>query len=429
MWKFISGIIGFFSPYANNFEKKIDKFLGRLNSRKSKSAIHAEVLILMQENLIALQLWLERRYKAYKYLDKKTRKKLNGNFEVVREDFLSFAQNSKIDIGLVHKMFQQSGINTAKTRGFEAEFVYLAKIMAYVKPNHFFTYRAASNFGALLNTTPKDSNSPAKMNFGDCNQLVTLYCALFALNFDLRFLQIKQPPEHVCLHLNGVDIEATSGCFTSYQEKSVSPVSELVAVNLLDVKDKLTESRELLPQARLEAAKMAYLLSSHREIVQGNLRSAYINSVNFLLEKGSAEQAAKTAEESNMEDVKTYALKRCVSFYLSHKKFAKALQIANKLRDFNLAEQVKRAEAVEFYQQKNFEKALYIFEQIRDRDAIKACFNAMAIELANEISKAQTLDEMKKLHQKLNLLKKYASKGDSPQLVEYANSLLRQIQS
>ena len=60
----------------------------------------------------------------------------------------------------------------------------------------------SSTFGKLLRNPNRESL------IGDCNQIVTLYIALFALKFDVQLLQLKTYPGHVALHFDGIDVEA-----------------------------------------------------------------------------------------------------------------------------------------------------------------------------------------------------------------------------
>ena len=114
---------------------------------------------------------------------------------------------------------------------------------------------------------------------GDCNQVVTLYVYLYSLRFDVEDLRIRILPGHVCLHFDGVDLEATNGEFVKYEDGEVLPITELISTNLLDVSDFRERSGFVSPRVMLKSAQLAYKISSNKGLVSKNLDIIYRNLV------------------------------------------------------------------------------------------------------------------------------------------------------
>ena len=87
MLKFLKWFIGLFSPYANSFERKVDKFFTSVKSTDSISGIQEDLLKLMQKNLIVVNVWMEKKYKGYVYLGKNARRKMYRDVLEIRKLF------------------------------------------------------------------------------------------------------------------------------------------------------------------------------------------------------------------------------------------------------------------------------------------------------------------------------------------------------
>lgn len=252
MLKALSKLLGFFSIYSHPVEKKFDRLLGSLAKNASKKRVRRKVLSLMQKNMVAVQLWSERRYKGYKETTKKERRTM-----IERAKRLS----KKID-----HLIRQKKAGTTRL-------AYLHFLNQFFHREGRFTYREHARFSELL----KD---PLLEKFtGDCNQMVTMYVFLYSRKFNISDLSIKIYPGHVCLHFKGEDLEVTNGTFTKYKEKGqqILPIEELVAINILDIDDEHGEKHQVLSKTRLEADLLHFLLGTHSEAAEHNLKVSQQN--------------------------------------------------------------------------------------------------------------------------------------------------------
>lgn len=388
MLDFIKKIINFFSIYAHPFEKKVDKFLSKLNSNTNKNRIHRKVLELMEENIVMFHLWCERRYKGYKYLSKKRRNKLYANAEKIRNAFNTFCSDKNIDINALLKHIP---VPSTYFNGKENQLKYIACIMDFFSGSQkHFKYEKSCNFGKLL----KD---PTKSQLiGDCNQIVTLYTYIFGLKYDISELKIKTYPGHVCLHYNGVDIEATNGSFQHYRKEGqkILPITELAAINLLDVSDSNEKMFEISPYAFIEAAKLTFLLSNNEEITKHNLKAAHQKLVNKALKDGHYQSAIEYSEESKDKELMKIAYHNA---------------------------------GVHFLKNNQFTKAISLFKKIDNKNGIKSCYEAMFIKLNKEIANLKTVDQLKAKRYTLQKMKEYAEKAGNHQFTEHVASLMKQI--
>lgn len=254
----------FFTPYVHPFEWKINRFCRWVTSYRSKYDVEKKLMSLMQENLIIVAIWLEKKYKNYRYLNKKTRRKLYKNASLIKEDFNSFCQMQSNNDG--NHQEKNHMILDERT-------VYIEKIMKYFSPGRGkYEYKEGVSFGKLL-TNPK-----TEKYIGDCNQIVTLYTAFYAEKYPINELQIKLIPGHVCLHLRDDDIEATNGTIKHYESFDyIAPITELIATNLLDINEESEKTGSIDPEIFVKGAQLAALLSQKREIVEKNMRVAYHN--------------------------------------------------------------------------------------------------------------------------------------------------------
>lgn len=388
MFNFFRKLIGFFSLFAHPIEKRADKFLQKITPNTGQIFIHNRVLELMKEDLIIFDLWLERRYKGYKYLRKSRRKKMYENVAKMKIKLDDFCSKEKLDDEKILDTILKKKIIF---RGGMAKLKYLACLMSFFSgKNGCFEYEKSSNFGKLL----KD---PAKGKvIGDCNQIVTLYAYFFGLKYNLEDLRIKVYPGHVCLHYAGVDIETTNGTFQNYRKKNqkILPITELMAVNLLDISDANERMYKVSPKAFLEAAELTYLISSDREIADHNLKTAQQSLVQHLV------------KENN---------------------FAKAKKIAKQSNDSRLVTSVIHSEAIHYYKQKRFKKALVLFQEINQKKNVEACYGALYQELNKSLKTVKTVKQLKAKKPVLRKMEEYARKSNNPRLMKHVQDLLRQV--
>lgn len=283
-------IFFFFTPYANSFEWKVNRFCRWVTSYRNKHDVEKRLLALMQENLIITSIWLEKKYKNYRYLTKSVRRKLYKNAELMKQDFFTFEKMQ------VHKL-SNSGSDPRKEL--------LSLIMAYFSPlRGQYTYKEGVSFGKLL------TNPGNEKYVGDCNQIVTLYAAFYAMRFPIEELNIKLIPGHVCLRFRTDDVEATNGTWKHYDKFDyVAPITELVATNLLDISEAGEKTNSIDPEVFVKAAQLAALLSQKRDIVENNVRAAYHNLCVRALKAKKLERAYFYANKLNNPEL----LRACYS--------------------------------------------------------------------------------------------------------------------
>lgn len=287
MLQFLKWFFGLFSPYVNGFERRVDRFFRGIKSDSSGVEVREGLLKLMQENLIVTNVWLEKKYKGYKYLTKKVRRQMYADTEKIKAAFLA---EEGVSAEQIRAMVVDAG--AVFPNGDEEKMVYLGKIMSFLRPEKYYFYIKTASFGKLL----RDPESE-KLE-GDCNQIVTLYIYLYSFKFPIEDLRIKLLPGHVCLHFREVDIEATNATFMRYEEREVLPVTEIIATNLLDLADFREEVSAISPREFVKSAQLAYAISSLRSLVEQNLKVAYHNLALASLNGGNFESARFFAEKA-----------------------------------------------------------------------------------------------------------------------------------
>lgn len=342
MLNFLKSIYLFFSPYVNLFERRVDKFFNHIKSTDSIADIREGLLKLMQENLIVLNVWLEKKFKGYKYLSKSVRRKMYADTEKIKQKFLEFCQNSGITKEFVNKVLEQT--NLTYPTGDDEKILYITQIMLFLAPGKFYHYIKTSSFGKLLRDPDKEKLE------GDCNQIVTFYIYLYSLKFPLNDLKIKLLTEHVCLQFREIDIETTAGQFAKYKEyEHVLPVTEIISTNLLDIADFREQTFEISPRVILKSSQLAYAISSLRTLVEKNLKIAYTNMALYSLSKNDISSAEFFADKSGDQQVIFNVYRNAATYYTERSNFSKALYYAQKSGNSNMIEAIKHNEAAYEY--------------------------------------------------------------------------------
>ena len=295
--------------------------------------------------------------------------------------------------------------------------------MRYLSPaNKRYVYRESCTFGELL----KD---PVKSQLiGDCNQIVTLYIYLYSLKYDTNDLKIKTLPGHVCLHFKGLDIEATNGQFALYDNKDqkILPVQEIVSVNLLDTTDSYFKTHKISPKAFLESARLAYLISSEREIVNNNLKAAYNNIVNDLVKKGDYKLALSYAKVSKNNALINYVGHNGALFYLQKNDYSKALYFANYAdKNRELKNNIIYNQGINLYQQNKYQQAINAFKQINNVDLIKKCYIGLFYKEQEKLTKLATKQDIINNKSTIQKMNSYAKHSGEKSLIDYTNNLMR----
>jgi hypothetical protein len=354
--KFLKWFFGLFSPYVNSFERRVDKFFGNVKSTDSISTIRVKLLELMKENLIVVNIWLEKKFKGYVYLSKKVRRKMYLNVLAIVGKFKEYSSSMKsVEDDYLKKMFDERGL--LYPHGDENKIRYLYEIMQFLKPGLHYQYIKTASFGKLLRDPNKEKLE------GDCNQIVTLYIYLYSLKFPVEDLEIKLLPEHVCLHFRSVDIEATNGTFQKYKDSTqILPVTEIISTNLLDLADFREDTQVISDRVMVKSAQLAYAISSLRVLVAKNLDVAYRN-------------LAVSALKSN--------------------NFATARYYADLIGDRDFSETVRYNEGIHYYKNDKIDKALSVFSSLGDEKMKKACYAKQYNNLLKKVSGDKTILQVK----------------------------------
>lgn len=391
MIKFLKWFFGLFSSYVNPFERRVDRFFKHIKSTDGIAGIKEDLLELMQKNLLVLNVWLEKKYKGYSYLKKSTRRKLYENSGKIVVKFQEFCAENKPTATQLKLLLDKAGLSFLSID--EQKLLYLLQIMLFFSPGKHYHYVKSSSFGRLLADIDQE-----KME-GDCNQIVTLYIYFYSLKFPVQDLNIKLLPEHVCLRFKNVDIEATNATFQNYKDdQQVLPITEIISTNLLDINDDTREAVEISPRDLVKSAQLAYAISSHRAIVEKNLKIAYQNLGVAAMNAGNFDSAI---------------------FYLE------------KCGDQNLIRMANHNAAIQYMKQNNFDKALFYAEKAGDNELESAVRKNSYLhrynELVKKVSYVKTLEQAKKYKSTYNEMLSLAQKLGDSTLVKSVQDTLSKI--
>jgi hypothetical protein len=406
-----------FSKYADRLEKRLDSFLGRI-SGLGIFEIQRKLIELMQENLVVVNLWMEYKFRGYKYLRKGARRKMYRNAEEIGQKFLAWEKARVVDGAQVQKLLVKFKVNFSQPD--LEKLIYLLKICEFLSGKNssgaavtgqmgaasinknssaIYQYLEGASFGKLLVDIDRE-----KM-IGDCNQIVTFYAYLFALKHDLKELQIKVPPEHVCLHFKGVDIEATNGSLQKYDNGAILPIAELISTNLLDVSDFRDKKNEIKAEEFLKGARLAFNVSSNRELVEKNLKVAYHNAGVEAARRDDFENAILLLEKSQESTVLAQIFHNAIVHFVKIKKFSSArfyLEKAQKspgaqsgLDVAGLQKFIWESEGENYYERGDLTRARELFVKAGNQAMVKATYAKEYNKLQSRVAGYKNLLEMK----------------------------------
>lgn len=420
MLKFLKWFFGLFSPCVNSFERKVDRFFKRIKSTDGISSIKRGLLGLMNENLIVVNVWMEKKFKGYNYLTKSVRKKMYKDEKKIVAKWNEFTKQNPIKNEEVKAELEAKGL-TFPT-GQEDQVKCLYSIMKFLEPGEYYKYIKTASFGKLL----RDPNE--RMLEGDCNQIVTLYSYLYSTKFPIEDLRIKLLPEHVCLHFRNIDIEATNGTFQKYTEnKDVLPITEIISTNLLDLLDFREEVQKITPRVVVKSAQLAYAISSLKSLVAKNLEIAYQNLAAGALRANDFETGIFYLTKANNREALHNAYRNATIYYMDNKNFAKAKLYASKSGMGDLEKSVKYNEGIYYFNSGNISKALSIFTSLGDEKMKKACYGKQYNELVRKVSGDKTLQDIKNHKSTYNKMLQLAQKMGDSGLAQSVGDTLKQI--
>lgn len=407
-------IVRAFSPYAIIDEKSVQVFYKSLTEDSNRANTISKLLELIQHNLACLNLWGEYRYKGYQYLTKSNRASLYNNLKLIEIDFEYFRKSN---------ISQHSPINTtnnqalAKLNSNSQQLVLLSKIMAYFSITRgLYKYQESSSFGKLLQDPSKN------LLIGDCNQIVTLYIYIYSRYFPVTDLKLRTLPNHIALHYNDVDIEATKGIFTNYsneENNSILPIEEIVSINLLDVTDSYLKTKPISPKDLLQASRLAYLLSSNREIVVNNLEASYSLIINDLIKLHSYDSALAFANQSKNQKFLEIVGHNGAVYNMQKHNFIKARSYAKYSSDKQeLIKHTYQVEGKYYYEKGNFNASIKAFSAIADQKSINACYEALFLKEQSKLPKILDASIIKNFRKTVDNMNIYAKKSNNKTLLK-----------
>jgi len=134
--KFILWFFGLFSPYVNSFERRINKFFQQIKSTDSFAVVNQELLKLMQTDLIVVNVWLEKKFKGYKYLNKSVRRQMYIDAKKIVQVFNDFMGTTPSDVVALKDALSAKG-HTMPDYDLE-KWLYLFSIMGFLKPGRYY---------------------------------------------------------------------------------------------------------------------------------------------------------------------------------------------------------------------------------------------------------------------------------------------------
>ncbi len=306
-------ILNPFSKYVDKLERKADWILSWL-SFYGHFSLQKHLLNLMQENLVVLNLWIEKCFKGYRNLRKGNRRKVYANAAAIGKEFKEYVTEKQINEERLAEIIERNEEDLGPENW--KKLVLLAKIISFMSEPGRYQYLEGASFSKML--------LDGKRMIGDCNQVVTWYVFLYSLYFPITDLQIRLPTGHVCLNFTGIDIEATNGTFQRYSEGDILPIVELLTTNLLDVSDFRDKQNKIPAKEFLRGAKLANQISSHRDLVSKNLSVAYHNVGIEYLQAKDYDNAEFFLEFSGDREALQTVWHNAVLTEVENKNFAKA---------------------------------------------------------------------------------------------------------
>ena len=410
-----------FSSNTDPTERRVAKFFAKLDEHQTKDDIRQDLDWFLQNNIIGINLWSEFKYRGYKYLKKAKRRELYNNSLAIASSFEIYLSKNKHSVDQVLAEISAAGIGSKNLSEHAEQLQYLRSIMSYLSPHAGrYKYRKSCTFGELLKDPGKNVLE------GDCNQIVTLYIYLYSLRHDIKDLEIKTYPGHVALHFKGADIEATSGTFANYKKpnQNLLPIEEIVSINLLDVSDEYFKTHDVSAESLLESARIAYILSSQRDIVEKNLAAAYNNVVVDFCGSSSYAKALKYAKQSDEPKLIHMAGHNGAIYFMRGNEYKKALNFAQYSHDrAKLNNSIYHNKGAYYFSKGDYYTALKAFGEIGEHDAVKKCYAGLFSQEQKKLGKLDTAEDIKANRKIIGNMQMYANRSGNASIIKYVNSL------
>lgn len=407
-----------FSVYENKVEKRIDKYLSRVKRGTSSGRVQNELKGFLLESPIELILWLEYKYKGYKFLKKKRRAFIYDVSYELETEFLEYRSLEKniFSDKAEEKMRVLFPVKLSKAK-LEKMWEMLV-ISSFLKSK--YTYRESSAFWKLF---PLDGG---KM-IGDCNQIVAVYMWLFGLNFDMDDLKLKHWPGHVCLHLEGFDFEATVGEFKNYSGKGeVIGIENIIPMNLLDIDDPDEKTWDI---GKVKFAQMTVLVSKfdfESEVVKHNLQVAYIQVGVLALNNRDWRKAREFFGLAGDDAKVGFAWESEIRWLVDNGKLKAAMRVATKYGNDEFLKYVREKYCVSLLKRKAFEKAGLVAKKL-GKDWERKCWIDEFNYLRGKVDGVNDLRTMKSNKKKYQRMLSLARKLKDGSLEKSLKGILKQI--
>jgi len=414
-----------FSQYTGPNERRVAMYFRSLNEKSNDTKVRKHLISLLQSDAVAVNLWSEYKYRQYRYLNKSKRAILYSNALIIANNILDISDTNRPSMRDITEELEKLGFNLASMNVDLDRLVYLKTIMNYLSPkNNIYTYRNSSTFGALLSNPNNDKL------IGDCNQIVTLYIYLYSLRYNIEDLKLSILPGHVAINYAGIDIEATSGEFKDYSHKNrtLSPVEEIVSINLLDTSDSYFKTHKVGAATMLESARIAYLISSNQELVDNNLKAAYSNLVNEKVKFNNFSDALDYAKQSKQRNLINLVGHNGAIYYMGLNQFKEAHKYASYADDKSkLIKIIDETTAHFYYKKGDYSLAIKYFDKIGNQDAVKNCYHNLFIKEQKNLGKIKTIEDIKNNKNRIRDMSNYAKKSGNKDLMKYTDGLLKYL--
>lgn len=419
----LRNLLHLFTPYTDAQERAVGQFFKGLSEHGSRTKTQQRLMELLQRDIAVINLWTEYRYKGYKYLRKSERRRLYANLQRITADFeqfyASYTPSAEIAAQRIRQLAPAAAVEPEKAR-------YIHALMDYFAPRRgIYEYRASSSFGRLLRDPTREQL------IGDCNQILTLYIYLYSRAYDVQDLRIRELPGHVALHYGGIDIETTNGTFARYDKREDSqllPIEEIVSINLLDLTDAYLATHEVDAKDFLQAARFAFILSHDRDIASKNLKAAYGQYVNRLMEQHDYNQALRVAQASHDALlIATVSHNGALHEIERHNYSAARRFAASAANREQLIRDSWRSEGVYHYKARRYHNAIKAFKRTGSSMLIKQGYEALFFEEQKKLPASLTSDTIKQHRNTVKHMYDYAQKSGNKKLIDHTKQLRKHL--
>lgn len=409
----------FLSVYENKIEKRIDKLLGKVKLGSKSMGLRNKIEDMFLDFPVEMTVWLEYKYKGYKFLKKGRRRDLYEVMLEIEEDFLDWFGKREFLPEKVEVLVPERLNNLVEKQ----DVWKLVMIGEFLKGR--YKYRESSAFWKLF---PSNYGEEGVKLIGDCNQIVTFYIWLYGLIGENDILDIRVLPNHVCLHLHGLDYEATNGTFKDYGEKGyVVGCENIVAINLLDIHDPVEKRWNTSEVNLAKMQAVASLFEVEEELVETNLRITYVNLGVFYMNAGKWKSARKFFRLAEDDKRLEMAYVNEAVELAERKKFKKALRVARKGGLDELEDRIRKNYCIRLAEVKDWKRAMVEARKLGDKELIKYVYGKEFEYLYTKVDDVKTVKGARKFKSAYKRLLFLAKKIGDKKAEESVRDILRRV--